>query len=78
MDKMIGQHYFFQKETSRIRLQFEQIRTKFHLLINAIAFRIYLSHDAAGMDCPEKEIQTILAKYIKDWPYEALDLEYQR
>lgn len=72
---MKSQHANFENETKRMRENQENIRTKFYLLVNAVAFRIYLTHDAIGNDVPDEDISKILKSYIQFWPFEPLELE---
>ena len=42
---------------------------------NSIAFRIHAVIDAADIDYPDREIEMILKRYQKFWPYEPLDYD---
>lgn len=53
----------------------EQIRTKFYLMINSIAYRIHVTHDAAGIEKLDPDIQQIMKSYIRNWPYQNLNLD---
>ena len=42
---------------------------------NSIAYRVFAVIDAADIDYPDCEIESILKRYQKFWPYEALDYD---
>ena len=77
-EQMFTDHIHFKKVTKETREVVDKIRLQCQECTNAFAYWIFAVLDAADIDYPNGEIEKILTRYQRFWPYEALDLDTQK
>lgn len=77
IEQMRIDHNHFKNLTVELRQIYDKMRLQCNETTNMLAYRIFLVVDAADIDYPEAELETILKRYQRFWPYEPIDFEVQ-
>ena len=77
IEQMNTDHAQFQNLTVEFRQIYDKIRLQCNEVTNCIAYRIFLVVDCADIDYPDAELESILKRYQRFWPYEPIDFEVQ-
>lgn len=68
-------HEAFSKLTEEVKKIYERIRLQCIEQTNSFAYRIYIIYDVMDVDIVNDEINAIIRRYQRLWPYEALGIE---